>query len=431
MAEKYKLALSRSRLFEPDNVVIFCGKFNCASGVAQHPDALERLAKKEPVITAGIELLSDSSAYVVINKFEPKFEFYDYPKDDIVSFLEKEPFKFYNKLFRFIISNDGYLVIAGHTAVCDAKSLLRIAGYLVSLEDENQPLSANKIFTFSEPKSLPVDVVSPLTNKLSAELDNKWHKSSRKFSVADYDAMMSEYIKRKKEISSISLDITEVDISQTYMYCRDKGVDLSALVCFCFYKSIVSNCEAEKSASKMRVYGDRRFFHGSKENYSVGAYNGTVNVGLNKRELAKPIDEQLKLFHLDYYRALTSPFRVFYEDVLLMQVDPTLCDSSYMTLAGLERNKVSRSFAETHGCASRQLCDCQFYNLKQQFWSNLSCYSSVMVSEPFKARSNKMLTCVFDEKGAHIIFKCDMRYTDKNTANKIMNDALSLLKSFV
>ena len=92
---------------------------------------------------------------------------------------------------------------------------------------------------------------------------------------------------------------------------------LSSFVYFCFYKALREFVKIDKKSSKMRLYADRRFFHGKDDVFSVGPYNGTVCVSLTAKELRKTQEEQLKLFHLDTYRALTSPFRVFSDEAIL------------------------------------------------------------------------------------------------------------------
>ncbi len=431
MAEKYKLALSRSRLFEPDNTVVFYGKCSGKLDENEVAKAMKMLSLKEKIITAEIELCDDASAYIVTGSFEAIVEFTEKAKDEIVADLNVNPIKFNEKLFRFYVSSDDFLIIAGHTAVCDAKSLLRLASYFISFYNKTDiSIDENEIYTFSESKSLPVDVISPLTNKLSSELDDKWHKVSRSYTFEDYEAMLSEYFSNRSQAGELFAEFSAEQTQKMREYCQWTGVDLSSLFYFAFYKSILKNCKINKASSKMRIYADRRFFHGGNKNYSVGAYNGTVSIGLNKTELKKNNDEQLKAFHLDTYRALTSPFRVFYEDVLLMQVDASLCDSSYLALANVEKNKTSLSFAQNYGCMAEALCDCLYCNLNQAYWCNLQNFSSVMVFEPFKARSSKMISVAENRDGINLSFKFRKGDTDSEKAHQIIADAISIITSF-
>ncbi len=431
MAEKYKLALSRGRVFEFNSTVVFYGEYKEKIDLCEAQKALKMLSLKEPVITSVIELRDASSAYIVTQSFAPQMSFSQLTHTELCEVYEKDPLTFYNKLFDFKVSSDGYLVIAGHTAVCDAKSLLRLACSFVDFYEKKQlDIIENKIFTFSEHKSLPVDVASPIIDKLSAELDNKWHKNLKKYDVDAYkkarNYFLNSYSAPKCEEMAFSLN----DVSKLREYCSKNGVDLSSLIYFSFYKSLLKNTSVLRSASKMRIYGDRRFFHGNKDVYSVGAYNGTVDVSLNAVELKKPVDVQLKKFHLDTYRALTSPFRVFFDDVLQMQVEPSLCDASYMCLAGIEKSSVAKKFAKNHGCECYQLCDCAYYNLNQEYWSSLKAFCDIGVFEPFKLRSGKYISFVETSIGGKLYFKWLSSDLSQMQATEICNDFLKTISHF-
>ncbi len=432
MSQKFKLALTRGRLFELDNTVTFFGKFNDAFDENKAEAAIKRLGLAEPVITSSIELCDDSSAYIVTDEVSPLVELSELTKAQLCTCFEENPLIFFEKCFRFFYTADGYLFIAGHTAVCDAKSLLRLAMLFADFYS-GKKLNApeDKIFTFSEPKSLPVDVISPLTNKLSSELDNKWHKESRKFTKEDYVSSCESYKQLRGEIGVVCSEFSAKEIQELREYCKNKGVDLSSLVYFAFYKSFLSsNCDS-KTISKMLVCADRRYFHGFKENYFVGAYNGTVNVSLNKKELKKAEEEQLKLFHLDTYRALTSPFRVFYDDVLFMQIEPALCDASFVALAGEYKSKFIENFSKTYGCKDEVLCECLYCNLNQQYWESLGFYSDICAFEPFKWRSLATLTFSETAYGGKLYFKYKKEKTDESTANTIVNKAVSFMKNLL
>ena len=186
MAEKYKLGLSRNRLFEFNSTVVFCGAFGDSPDIAEVQKAIKMLSIKEPCITANVELNNNSEAFIVTGVVEPEVEISTLNSDEVLAFYEAEPLKFCDRLFSFHISADNCLIIAGHTVFCDAKSLLRLASYFSAYyEKTTLSVEPDEIYTFSEPKSLPVDVISPLVNKLSSELDDDWQKNKRAYANAD------------------------------------------------------------------------------------------------------------------------------------------------------------------------------------------------------------------------------------------------------
>ncbi len=428
MSDEYKLALSRSRLFEFNSTVTFFGKLKEAFDEAELQKALKMLCLKEPVITAVAELRKGGEAFLVTQSVEQTLVLGGKTKDELLKEYEKNPLKFSEKLFEFVLSSDGYLVIVGHTLVSDAKSLLRLSGSILAFYNKSSiSVEPEKIFTFSEEKSLPVDVISPLTKKLSAELDYKFQKDLKRYGVEGYEKARKAFLESFPETAEISKKFTTREMKALRDFCEGFGVDLSSFVYFAFYKSLMDNTDVGKTNSRMRIYADRRFFHGTKENYSVGAYNGTVNVSLNKKERKKNVSEQLKLFHVDTYRALTSAFRVFNDDVLFMQVNPSLCDASYIYLAGLNKSKSVKNFAKTYGCKSAELCDCLYCNLNQGFWADLKGYEEIGAFEPFKLRSQKMITFIETDKGGDLYFKYFVKDMQSALAQRIFDCAVDIL----
>ena len=408
MAEKYKLGLSRNRLFEFNSTVVFCGAFGDSPDIAEVQKAIKMLSIKEPCITANVELNNNSEAFIVTGVVEPEVEISTLNSDEVLAFYEAEPLKFCDRLFSFHISADNCLIIAGHTVFCDAKSLLRLASYFSAYyEKTTLSVEPDEIYTFSEPKSLPVDVISPLVNKLSSELDDDWQKNKRAYATADYISAREKYLKTLSKVGMASVFLTCDEVKNIRDNCGDMEVDFSSAVCFAFYKAVKSAVRMPKKSSKMRITADRRFFHGGNKNYSVGAYNGTVSVHLTPKELRKNEAEQLKLFHTDIYRALTSPFRVFSDEILLNNIQADYCDSSYMYLAGENKFKSSKNLAQTYGCMNEEMCEFLYCNLTQRFWGSLSFFKDVFVSEPFRPhRARLSVTAIETGNGC----KCELRF---------------------
>lgn len=433
MVETYKLGLSRNRLLEFENTVVFRGKYKEWLDEEAARKAMKMLSLKERVITANARLEENGDAYIATGVVEPEIIFSQFTAEEIVRAYETTPLLFTEKLFEFSFSQDGYLVIAGHTVACDGKSLLRLAAQFVGYcEKSDMSIEPNAIYTFSEPRSLPVDVVSPIVNKLSSELDNKWQRVQKKYSFEEYMSARAWYV---DGLSSIGVQKAHVSVEKLKRYisfCEEKEVDFLSLLYYGFYKAICNNIHHEKNASKMRISADRRFFHGAGDKFSVGAYNGSVCVSLSKSEKKKTDEEQLKAFHLDTYKALTSPFRVFSDEILLANVNVELCDASYMFLAEKNKSKIVKDFARTYGCMNMELCDCSYYNLTQRYWSALQSFSNVMVEEPFKRNRTRLSLCaVEDENGCTINLRYDSASIDKDIAEKVIEEAMLCIEKTV
>ncbi len=433
MAEKYKLGLSRNRLLEFENTVVFRGKYKELLNEEDARKAMKMLSFKEKIITANIQFLENSDAYIVTDAVEPEIVFSQSDAEEVARVYEKKPLLFTEKLFEFTFSQDGYLVIAGHTVACDGKSLLRLAACFIGFYEKcNMSIEPNAIYTFSEPKSLPVDVISPIVNKLSSELDNKWQRVQKKYSFEEYVSARERYVKTLSRVDVQTAHISTERLQQYISFCEEIEVDFSSFLYFCFYKAICNNIHHEKNASKMRISADRRFFHGTGDRFSVGAYNGSVCISLSKAEKKKSEEEQLKAFHLDTYRALTSPFRVFSDEILLANVQVDLCDASYMCLAGENKSKMVKDFAKTYGCMNRELCDCFYYNLTQRYWSALQSFDAVMVEEPFRrSRTSLSLCAVEDGSGCSINLRYSTVDIGADVAKKIIEEATSYLDNVV
>lgn len=431
MSERYELGLSRNRLFEFDSTVVFKGKFCDVPEKAMVQKALKMLSFKLPVLTSHIELSDDAKAFIVTGTVEPEVCFSDLTANEIITAYERNPLRFYHRLFELTVSKDGYLIIAGHTAFCDSKSLLRIAAYFAGFYNKSElSVESEDIYTFSQPKSLPVDVISPFVNKLSSELDDDWQKLKRTYNVNDYDNARNKYLAEASTIGRASLSVSAKDVEQIRGACLENGVDFSSAVCFAFYKAMRNNVKTTKKSSKMRISADRRFFHGGGKKYTVGAYNGTVCVHLTSKELRKNTQEQLKLFHTDIYKALTSPFRVFSDEVLLNNVQADFCDSSYIFLAGGNRFKASKNLAQTYGCMNEELSEFLYCNLTQSIWNKLDFFDGVYVSEPFQAhRSRFSVTVIETNEKCDCELRFDSARVSKEQAENIIGDAKRYLLS--
>ncbi len=431
MSGRYKLGLSRNRLFEFNNTVVFCGKYKSFIDENEANKALKMLAIKEPVVTSVIELEENSDAYVVTDVVEIKLNTSTLTAEEMFYKYQKQPLDFTERLFEFSVSSDGFLVIAGHTVVCDAKSLLRLAVYFTGFyEKSDLSVEPSEIHTFSVQGTLPVDVVSPMINKLSAELDGKWEKDAVLYSVDDFKKAKKKYVENFPDIDKVNVFLTCGDVAKLKESCNLLEIDFSSILYFCFYSAILKNVRASKDCSKMRIYADRRFFHGEKDVFSVGAYNGMVCASLKKKDLRKPVEDKLKAFHLEVYRAVTSPYRVFADEVLLSSLSSAFCDSSYIYMAGESKLKSSKILAENYGCMKKELCDCLYCNLTQRYWNKLTAFEEISVNEPFRLHSDLALTIIETPKGCKMELRYNKSKLSGDVVQAILSQAESLLDDF-
>ena len=428
MSEKYKLGLTRNRLFEFDNCVVFAGKYDTSIEALKGEKAIKLLSLKEPLITAKIELEGNGDAFVVVDEVEQKLNFCNEDCNALLDKYKSKGLSFWEKVFEFSLSSDGYFIIAGHTCIADAKSLLRLAVYFSEIYNSNGfSVEPSDVSVISEKSQLPLEVLSPVTDKLSVELDSKWAGKSVTFGVEDYLEAKSRYDSVKGECAEIKQVISAEAISALQACCKENSVDASSVVAFAFYEALCDDATLKASRCKMNVYGDSRFFFHDYEKYGIGAYNGVVNVYLRKKDRAKTDIERLKAFHINAYKGVTSTFKVFYDDVFLMSVSPSLCDSAYMYAAGCFKNKTSAKIADNYGCKNEMLCDFFSCNLDQQFWSELVHFSDVTIKEPFKMRGLYGLNFVLKNGKGYITFEYRKTVCNDKKAEEILKNAVGFI----
>lgn len=426
MSEKYKLGLTRNRLFEFDNCVIFAGRYDSPVDCDRGEKALKMLSLKEPVITTGIELEDDGEAYAVTDSVSQKIVVRKESLSEIIEDYNNCGLCFWEKLFEFSLSADGYFVIAGHTCVADAKALLRLAVYFSELYKTNAfSVNPSGVDLISEKTELPLEVLSPITDKLSLELESKWAEKPVVFDVEDYKKARIAYASGRSETGILKAELSADVIEKLCSFAKDNNVDASSVVGFAFYEKLCENTQGKSSVCKMNVYGDSRFFF--ENDYGIGAFNGVASAYLRKKEKRKELNERVKAFHISRYKGVTSTFKVLYDDVFMMSLSPGLCDSAYMYAAGCIKNKTSAKLAENYGCKCEKFCDYFSCNLDQAYWRELEHFSEVSVEEPFKMRSYSYLGFVVKNGKGYITFRYKKDKYNESLAKNISQDAINLI----
>lgn len=432
MSERYKLGLTRNRLFEFDNCVLFCGKIKGGFEETELLKAFKMLCLKEPLVDSKIELQSDGEAFVVTESVEQNINKLSKPYSEILEDYENDGIDFWDKVFEFSLSSDGFLVIAAHNAVCDAKSLLRLAAELYAFYSKKSvSVEPSAVNLFPEIQSLPVEVASPITDKLSAELDSKWLEKLHMYSVEDYKKAKSVYLENRSSRGELCAVVNKELLSSLKEYCNENNLDVSSVIAFSFYENLVKIAGGKRKYNKMNIYADERFFFTNFKDYGVGAFNGVITADLNKKENGKPLGERVKQFHLNCYKGVTSIFKVFYDESLLMKVSPSLCDSAYMYKVGLSKNNTSKKLAENYGCGCEKICDFFSCNLEQEYWEDLEEFCFAQVFEPLKMRSATYVSFVRRKGEGYIIFKYKKDKCSDSQAQIILENSLQLLKEIV
>lgn len=429
MCEKYKLGLTRNRLFEFDNCVVFCGKAVKGFSVGELSRVLKLLCVKEPIINTKAELCENGDAFIVAGGASQQLVVSEKTADAVCESYKRDGIDFWEKLFEFTLSSDGVLVIAAHTVVADAKSLLNLARYIAVFYNNKYAYAEDgKITILSEMKQMPIEVVSPIIDRLSVNLEDKWNKKTVVYGLEDYQKARFSFLKTRSQQGESLFHLGSNLTEKIKNYAREENLDVSSVVAWAFYESLVEEIGGKEKYNKMCLYSDRRFFFDDFENFAVGANNGAVTVGLSKKERKKSVEERVKKFHLDCYKSLTSVFRSFYEDYLLMKLSPSFCDSAYMYRAGMEKNKASKRLAENYSCDCEKNCDFFSCNIGQAYWQALDFYSSVKVSEPLKSRFAVGLSCILLDSDIQVLLKNNKDKCSDETAKKIVEKSLSKLE---
>lgn len=431
MCEMVELGLSRNRAFEPYSAVIFSGKYKEKFNADEVNKAFRLLLEKEPILSCAVEFGDNGKVFLVKGKVEPKVVFSQKKENEIISLYSKQGLDISEKLFEFYVTEDDFLVIISHTAVADGKSLLRLAKSFVTFyEKKSISIEANSVNAFSSFLDLPVDIASPLTDKLAANLDEKWNKKPKNYDVNDYKKLQFECSVKETFIDELSATISSEDMGKIKMYCEEESVDVSSVVGFAFYKALLGKMNGDKKFERFVVSSDRRFFMTDSSKYSVGAFDGSVEISLGKKERRKDLTEQLKAFHLAMYKGVTSVFKSFYDDVLLMKVEPSYCHSAYMYAFGFNKNKASQKLAESYSCLCEKMCKYSFCNLEQTYWCELQNFSDISVRDAVRLYSSTALNLVMAQGEGKLIFRFRSDKVTPAKAQSVLDEVLITLQSF-
>lgn len=397
MEKNIKIGLSRSRLFDFQNVVSFVGEVGEPFDLKELNKALKMLSVKEPLIISAICLDDESEAYLQPDKNQPTIEIIE---KDIDLFLKEQINKginFNEDLFKFFVVNKNTLVILSHTVVSDSKSLLILAQELLSFYNkESVDIEPEVIKLFSEEGDLPLSVDSFVADKVTEVLDNNYLIKQQNFNYNDYINAKECFLKKYGETDFCSIQIDEKLCEHLKEKCEELKVDFSSLVLFAITEAVKQQAKTQKKQLKINVLADRRPFFVERDSYSVGCFNGNVSVDVLKNP--SDLSKSVKAFHDSVYKKVCSCFNTFYSELFLSKLTPSFLDSCFMYKAGVYKNKNTKKLATLYGCEQQFLLFFESYNLNQNAWEKLSTFHHIRVKEPHKSNFNVSFSLVQSSK---------------------------------
>lgn len=432
MSEKFKLGLSRNRLFSFDNCVSFLGEIDGAFDIIECEKVLKILLLKEPLITCGVELCENGEAFLVTGKKEAFLE--TFQGDTQKYFKEKmqKGIDFSENLFSFVILNGNTLGVFAHTVVADARSLMYLAGEFMSIyKNKTASVVPSEIKVLSEISQMPSNVFSVVVDRLASDLEVGWQKKTCTFTYDDYKKARNKHLKNKSETGFIELEINEEVFASLGNFAESENADVSSLVAFAFYESLTEALGGKRRYRKLNVQANERVFFEDFQKMRVGAFNGFVTVEKKKnKKVPDTFTANALNFHNEIYKRVTSAFRVFYNEFLLMRVPDSFTDSQYMYCAGEFEHKYSKKLANTYGCANEVMGEFCSYNLDQNVWCGLDAFKNIVPCEPLKMRSSTLITFVETGGKGKVCFGYKKDVVSDVTAQKIIEKVMDLLKKF-
>lgn len=429
MPERIKLGLTRNRLFEFDNCVSFCGKIKGEFDLAECEKALKMLWVKEPLLSGAVELEEDGKAYAALNKVSPFLEIVQCTALEYIWQKKTQGLDFTKNLFTFAVAGGDSLCICAHTSVADVRSLMYLAKEFMSFYNKTAiSVEPSQVNLISEASQMPSNVFSVVVDRLASGLEVGWQKKTAFFTVDDYKKARKKYFENKEPVGVIERGIPQELFESLKAFAQRENADVSSLVAFAFYESLVKALGGKRKYRKMNVQSNDRVFFEDFKNMNVGAFNSFFAVEKKKnKKLPDTIQNNAVLFHKEIYKKATTAFSCFYNEFLFMRLPESFADSQYMYCAGEFKHKYSKKLAETYGCANEVISEFCSYNLNQSFWSGLNSFEEILPAEPLKMRSSSLVTFVECPKSIVVCFEYKKGKISDSMAQKVMENAVKIL----
>ncbi len=395
-----KLGLTRNRLFELENCVVLCARLTQTPDEQELNKALAMLAAKHPILTAAVTM-DGATAVVTPDKVRPQAEPVNESGDKAALTLQNEGIDFWERLFVFRIASDGTLLAAGHTAVCDVKTLILLTGELLAFyERRTLDIEETEVRLFSDETELPLTVFSPLIDKTTGSLNYDWVKSPRDFTPQDYATAKAHCAQSAPAVKTTEYVLNEEETARLTAACSEAEIDVATAVAYAFYRELGKTVKLRPNENAVLWNADRRVFFGPGKEYDIGAYDGSVYVKLAKRTKGTPV----QAMQHDAYQKLTSCFSAFYTDVFGMKLLPSLTDASHLYAAGALRNKAAKRTALHYGCMDKRLFSYTFLNFDLAYWNNRLPDAELTPFPVFLQRTPYRLTAVRQAGKLRLLF---------------------------
>ncbi len=426
--EKHLLGITRNRLFEFENTLCFFGDLPEKADGVNALNALKMLYMQEPILGSVVELQNDGQAFLVTEQVSAEMERWSGDRQSLLIKIQSEGLDFSKKLFRFFILGESTLCIFAHTLVADCRSLFTLAEDFFAFYSKHK-ISAvpSEIQLYSDPHTLPSNVNSPITDRLSSDLDVSWQKAPTVFEYEDFLLARKKYFEGDEDRGVREAFISSELSEKLEAFSSQNKADVSSLVAFAFYEALLENVSADKKSAKLNVQLNQRLFIDGLSGREIGGYNGFVTVNLKNKKAGNTLKERAVSFHKEIYKKSTTCFSAFYNDAIIKSLKGEFADSAYMQSAGLYKNKASKNFAETYFCKKTVVGEFCSYNLTQSFFEGLRVYENVFVTEPLKMRAYSLITFIKTENSGYIRFENRNRYFDNSEAEKILDYAIEIL----
>ena len=430
MSRKIKLGLTRNRLFEFCNCVSFVGTVENDFDEKKLEKALEMLVLKYPILSSKTELTkANGEAYVVLEAVKAGISFMNASCEGFVSEKINIGIDFSKKNFEFYVLNGNTLCIFAHTTVADNYFLLTLASDLITFYNkEDFSVEESPVCLFSELSTVPLKAFSPITEKLSTELEMKWSSKSLSFDVDDYKVAREKYYNIEGEEAFIKLTADFEQLNKLKAFCGRNKTDLSSVIAFCYYEALCKNNIGNKRHKRIYFQTNRRCLLNESADYFQGAHNGLLEVFTDKKKKSSSFNERLISFHQKTYKAFCSVSNNFDKEIFLMRLSPSFCDSAYMNRAGLNKSKISQKLSKNHLCGVGEAGEFGFVNFSQEYYQGLKRFKDVLATEPLKPRTVTFLQFDYNESGARFVLKYRNKLITQDSAEKILADLKTTLE---
>ncbi len=413
ICEEYKLGLTRNRLTEIFPTVSFLGEYKEDFSKEKFLNSFSLLIKKETLLNKKAVILENGDAVLKERETELKPEFIECA--DVSEFYRNKRSGFINplsELFKFYVVNNRYIAAFCHTAVSDAKSLLKICGELSGIyENKINDVAPEKVFLFSEKTDIPSNINMLVTEKITGELELKWYKKKKHLKKEEYDKFFLK-CENGREVLSESFTVSPAKRAAVKKYCGENGTDFSTEICRLFYNVLKS----EKGTIKynaIRWGGDIRLYSENPGEYGVGPFGIRATVMKpKKKNIVK--NGEVKAFHDEIYKKITSPFSAFYDDLFFYNLSPEFCDAGNFSGKGVCRVKCAKKLAKNYGCGDKKKLTFDFYNLDASCYKNLNDFDSIICNDAFSARDDFCVSVIVRNGCAQIDVRADSKkYNDR------------------